>query len=80
MLPTKSTKFSSRYLIDRLSEGDEIWHDGSPDFAVHNAEIGKLWPSGTKLWPMGSPWGAKILKGVKKFLQRFSRSSFGRAL
>ena len=41
MLSAKSTKFGSRYLIDRLSEGNEIWHDGSPGFAVHNAEIGK---------------------------------------
>ena len=34
-LSMKSTKFGSRYLVDRLSEEDEIWHIGSPGLAVH---------------------------------------------
>ena len=29
-LSAKSTKFDSRYLVDRLSDGDEIWHTGTP--------------------------------------------------
>jgi len=59
----KSTKFSRRYQIVRLSEGNEIWHIGSPDFSVYH-EIGEL-------WPRESPWGAKILKGVKQFCSAF---------
>jgi len=34
-LSTKPTKFCSRYLVQGLSEGDEIWHFGSPSLAVH---------------------------------------------
>jgi len=34
-LSTKSTKFGSRYLVDRLSKGGEIWHVVSPGLAVH---------------------------------------------
>jgi len=34
-LSTKSTKFGSRYLLDRLSEGDNIDHIGSPGIAVY---------------------------------------------
>ena len=59
----KSTKFSRRYQIVRLSEVNEIWHIGSPDFSVYH-EIGEL-------WPRESPWSAKILKGVKQFCSAF---------
>ena len=34
-LSTKSTKFGSRYLVDRLSEVDEIWQIVSSEIAVH---------------------------------------------
>jgi len=35
MLSTKLTKFSSRYLLHRLSEQDEIWHTDRSGLAVH---------------------------------------------
>jgi len=31
---TKSTKFGSRYLVDKLSEAYEIWHIGSSGLAA----------------------------------------------
>jgi len=62
-----STKFGRRYLVERLSEGDEIWHNGSPALLYISAEV-------SELWPRGSSWGAKILKGI----HYFSRTSFSR--
>jgi len=44
MLSLKSTKFGSRYLVDRLSEGDKMWHIGSLALLYISAEIGELWP------------------------------------
>jgi len=35
-LSTKSTKFSGRYLVLRLSEQDKIWHIDRPCVAVHH--------------------------------------------
>jgi len=62
MLSTTSTKFGSKYLTDGSSEGDEIWQIDRGDLAAHQYRdfIGLLCPRET-------PWGAKILKGVKKF-------------
>jgi len=54
MLSTKSTKFGSRYLVDRLSAGDEIWQTDC-----------------CELWPQGTPWGTKIMTGVKIFCNAF---------
>jgi len=34
-LSTESTKFDGRYLVDRLSEGDKIFHIASLGHAVH---------------------------------------------
>jgi len=31
---TKSTKFGSRYLVDKLLQAYEIWHIGSPGLAA----------------------------------------------
>ena len=58
---TESTKFGSRYLGERSSERDEI---------LQVARGGLLYPTTQTgdLWPRGSPLGAKILKGVKKFV------------
>ena len=62
---TKATKFGSKYVIDWLSEGEDIWHIGSPGLAVHHC-----W----NWWTLarGSPWSAKILKGVKISVTLFS--------
>jgi len=48
---TKSTNFCSRYLVQALSERDEIWH-----ITTH---IGKLWLKGTQLGRQNSE-GVKI--------------------
>jgi len=65
MLPTKSTMFGSRYLVDRLSEGDEVWHIVSPVLAVHRCR---------DCWSLaqGVPWVSKVLKGVEIFVTLFS--------
>jgi len=52
-----STKFGSRYLVDRLSEGDEIWQFGSPGLAVHHC------------WGW---WTTKYTEGCKIFVTIFS--------
>jgi len=53
----KSTNFGSRCLVDRLTEGDEIWQIDREGLAV---TVGP-----------GTPWGAKILRGLKKFCNAF---------
>jgi len=58
-LTTKSTKFRSRYRVDRVLEGDEIWHIGSPGLAVHQCQD---WWTSAKMFS----WGTKIVKGVKE--------------
>jgi len=59
-------KFGSKYLIDRLSEGDEIWHIGSSGLAVYSiAGIGEF-------WARRSPLGRQNTEGCKNcnaFLQ-----------
>jgi len=55
---TTSTKFGSRYLPRRFSERDEIWQLGRRRLAEHHHSTGELWTN-------GSPWCAKIVKGVK---------------
>jgi len=47
------------------SKGNEIWHIGITTLLCISAEVGEL-------WPRGSPWSAKILKGVNKFVTLFS--------
>jgi len=58
---TKLTKFGSRYLILWFSKREKIWRFVKGALDVHS---GKIW----ELWLRGSPWGAKILKGVKSIL------------
>jgi len=41
-LSKKSTKFGSRYLVDRLSEGDETWQIDRGGLAVNIAGIDEL--------------------------------------
>jgi len=75
-LSTKSTKFGSRYLVDRLSEGHKIWCVRSLGFAVHQCGLPRLVNFGA-----GSPWGARILKGVKIiFVMLFSYIVWPRAV
>ena len=57
-LSTKSTKSGSRYFVNRLSEGKEIWQIGSSGLAVCQS-----WDWWTLV--QGSLWCAKIQKGVK---------------
>ena len=59
-LSTKSAKFGSRYLVDRFSEGDEIWYIGSPGLAVHQPRLVIFGPC------------RRPPSGVKKFVALFS--------
>jgi len=55
-LSAKSTKFDSRLSrIDRMSEGDEIWHIRSPPvwaLMYISTEIGELRPTGQISWSL----------------------------
>ena len=64
----KSTNFGSRYLVDRLSEWDEIWQVDMGVLVVHQ---GQDW------WTLAQG-SLKILKGVKNFVTLFC-TSFGLA-
>ena len=61
---TKSTKFGSRYLR-QSQKGTKSGTLVSRTLLCISAEVGEL-------WPRGSPWSAKILKGVNKFVTLFS--------
>jgi len=56
--------FGSRYLLEGFSELDEICQLDRGGFAIrHHPDWWTL--------VQGSPWRAKILKGVKKFVTLF---------
>jgi len=58
MTATKSTKLGSRYLGGGSLEWDEILQVARGGLVYPTAQTGDL-------CPRGSPWGAKVLKGVK---------------
>ena len=62
MPSTKSTKFDSRYLVDRLSERDEILYIDRGALLYVRAKIGEILSRG--------PWGTKILR-VSNFCNAF---------
>jgi len=66
MSATKSTNFGSRYLSDGSSEKDGILQVARGGLMYLTTQTGDL-------WPRGSPWRVKILKGVKKFETLYSK-------
>jgi len=62
-------KFGSRYLGEGSSEWDKI---------LQVARVGLVYPTTQTgdIWPRGSSWGAKILKGVKNFCNTFLQGGF----
>ena len=62
-------KFGSRYLGEGSSEWDKILQVARGGLMYPTTQIGDL-------WPRGSPWGAKILQGVKNFCNTFLQVGF----
>ena len=64
---TKSTNFGSRYIGEGSSEEDKIFQVARGGLVYTATQTGDP-------WSRGSPWGTKILKGVKKnFVTLFSK-------